>query len=188
MQENREYCPNCRKIAHVNTQEAMEHLEQQVTEIQDVMYYSMTRVSGAADREATQASFINIQHTTNAHSNTNTNKVIADVSTKTQDQKQVIPDTLPHRRQDIIRSYTIWSTNDNQVDKQYDREYDNMHKQAEKDQNDRCRSEQRQILKAMTQDTPVKTIHNSAYIDNIIAYDKEVQRISKAVHCRPRSE
>ena len=34
---------------------------------------------------------------------------------------------------------------------------------------------------AMTQDTPVKMIHNSTYIDNIIAYNKEVQRISKVV-------
>ena len=56
-----------------------------------------------------------------------------------------------------------------------------MRKQAENEQNDRYRSEQRQIHKAMTQDTPVKTIHNSAYIDDIIAYDKEIQRISKAV-------
>ena len=36
----------------------------------------------------------------------------------------------------------------------------------------------------MTQDTPVKTTYNSAYIDNIIAYDKEVQRISKVVCSR----
>ena len=36
----------------------------------------------------------------------------------------------------------------------------------------------------MTQDTPVKTVHNSTYIDNVIAYNKEVQRISKAVHSK----
>ena len=59
-----------------------------------------------------------------------------------------------------------------------------MHKQVKQEQNDRYRSEQRQIFKAMTQDTPVKSIHNSAYIDDIIAYDKEVQRISKVVHCK----
>ena len=31
-------------------------------------------------------------------------------------------------------------------------------------------------------DTPVKTAHNRQYIDNISAYDSELQRISKSVH------
>ena len=30
-------------------------------------------------------------------------------------------------------------------------------------------------------DTPVKTVHNRQYIDNISAYDSELQRISKSV-------
>ena len=34
----------------------------------------------------------------------------------------------------------------------------------------------------MMGDTPVKTVHNRQYIDNISAYDSEVQRISKSVH------
>ena len=34
----------------------------------------------------------------------------------------------------------------------------------------------------MMGDTPVKTIHNRQYIDNIPAFDSEVQRISKSVH------
>ena len=42
-------------------------------------------------------------------------------------------------------------------------------------QNDTYGLEHKQIQKAMTQDTPVKSANNSAYIDNIIAYDKEVQ-------------
>ena len=40
---------------------------------------------------------------------------------------------------------------------------------------------QRQIYSAMMGDTPVKTVHNRQYIDNIPAYDSEVQRISKSV-------
>ena len=88
------------------------------------MYYSVNnqdfdRISGADDREAKQAIANNNQHITNAHSDTNTNNLIVNVITKTQDHKQVIPDTLPHSRQDTIRSYSIYSTNDNQVDKQY---------------------------------------------------------------------
>ena len=31
-------------------------------------------------------------------------------------------------------------------------------------------------------DTPVKTAHNRQYIDNISAYDSDLQRISKSVH------
>ena len=34
----------------------------------------------------------------------------------------------------------------------------------------------------MMGDTPVKTVHNRQYIDNISTYDTEVQRISKSVH------
>ena len=40
---------------------------------------------------------------------------------------------------------------------------------------------QRQIYSAMMGDTPVKTVHNRQYVDNISAYDSEVQRISKSV-------
>ena len=40
---------------------------------------------------------------------------------------------------------------------------------------------QRQIYSTMMGDTPVKTVHNRQYIDNISAYDSEVQRISKSV-------
>ena len=41
---------------------------------------------------------------------------------------------------------------------------------------------QRQIYSTMMGDTPVKTVHNRQYIDNISAYDSELQRISKSVH------
>ena len=40
---------------------------------------------------------------------------------------------------------------------------------------------QRQIYSTMMGDTPVNTVHNRKYIDNISAYDSEVQRISKSV-------
>ena len=41
---------------------------------------------------------------------------------------------------------------------------------------------QRQIHSAIMGDTPEKTVYNRQYIDNISAYDSELQRI------RPRSE
>ena len=49
-------------------------------------------------------------------------------------------------------------------------------------QNDEYYKAQRQIYSIMMGDTPVKTVHNRQYIDNISAYDSEVQRISKSVH------
>ena len=39
----------------------------------------------------------------------------------------------------------------------------------------------RQIHSAMMGDTPEKTVYNRQYIDNISAYDSELQRISKSV-------
>ena len=41
---------------------------------------------------------------------------------------------------------------------------------------------QRQIHSTIMGDTPVKTVYNRHYIDNISAYDSEVQRFSKSVH------
>ena len=40
---------------------------------------------------------------------------------------------------------------------------------------------QRQIYSTMMGDTPIKTVHNRQYIDNISVCDSEVQRISKSV-------
>ena len=41
---------------------------------------------------------------------------------------------------------------------------------------------QKQIHSTIMDDTLVKTVHNRQYIDNISAYDNELQRISKSVH------
>ena len=49
-------------------------------------------------------------------------------------------------------------------------------------QNDEYYKTQRQIHSAIVGDTPVKTVHNRQYIDNISTYDSELQRISKSVH------
>ena len=56
-----------------------------------------------------------------------------------------------------------------------------MHRQMEDRQNDEYYKAQRQIHTTIMGDTPVKTVHNRQYIDNISAYDSELQRISKSV-------
>ena len=48
-------------------------------------------------------------------------------------------------------------------------------------QNDEYYKAQRQIHSAIMGDTPVKTVQNRQYIDNISAYDSELQRISRSV-------
>ena len=62
------------------------------------------------------------------------------------------------------------------------RDYDNTHRQIEDKQNKEYYKAQRQIHSAIMGDTPVKTVHNRQYINNISAYDSELQRISKSVH------
>ena len=49
-------------------------------------------------------------------------------------------------------------------------------------QNDEYYKAQRQIHSAIMGDTPVKTVNNRKCIDNISAYDSQLQRISKSVH------
>ena len=79
-------------------------------------------------------------------------------------------------------THVKWSTETNQIDNQYLRDYNNMHRQIEDKQNEEYYKSQRQINSAIMGDTPVKTAHNRQYIDNISAYDSELQRISKSVH------
>ena len=57
-----------------------------------------------------------------------------------------------------------------------------MHRQMEDRQIDEYYKAQRQIHSTIMGDTPVKTVYNRQYIDNISAYDSEVQRFSKSVH------
>ena len=57
-----------------------------------------------------------------------------------------------------------------------------MLRQIEDRQIDEYYKAQRQIHSAMMGDTPEKTVYNRQYIDNISAYDSELQRISKSVH------
>ena len=48
-------------------------------------------------------------------------------------------------------------------------------------QNEEYYKAHRQIHSAIMGNTPVKTVYNRQYIDNISAYDSELQRISKSV-------
>ena len=71
---------------------------------------------------------------------------------------------------------------DKEIDNQYLRDYDNMCRQMEDRQIDEYYKAQRQIYSTIMDDTREKIVYNRQYIDNISAYDSEVQRISRSVH------
>ena len=177
-----------------HTQDAMTKLEQQAIKIQDIMYDSMTkpnfdrvpgavdRVSGAIDSNLDKVDTNRIKPTYDNDSNTNTGSTKHDQNTKGAPKDTDTQDNVQNDRHDNKVTQVKWSTETNEIDNQYLRDYDNMHRQIEDKQNEEYYKAQRQIHSALMGDTPVKTVHNRQYIDNISAYDSDLQRISKSVH------
>ena len=64
-----------------------------------------------------------------------------------------------------------WSTETNDIDNRFLREYDNMPKLMEDRQITDYYQAERHIQRAMMGDTPVKTVQNRQYIDNMSNYD-----------------
>ena len=177
-----------------HTQEAMMKLEQQAIKIQDIMYDSMTkhnfdrvsdavdRVSDAVDSDLDKVDTNSIKPTYDNASNTNTGSTKYDQNMNGAPKDTDSKDNAQNDRHDNTMAQTKWSTVTNEIDNRYLRNYDNMHRQMEDKQNEEYYKAQRQIHSAIMGDTPVKTVHNRQYIDNISAYDSELQRISKSVH------
>ena len=90
-------------------------------------------------------------------------------------------DKVPHDRDDNIMTKVKWSTETNDIDNRFLREYDNMCRLMEDRQIADYYKAQRHIQSAVMGDTPVKTVQNRQYIDNVSTYDSELQRISKSV-------
>ena len=113
--------------------------------------------------------------------------ILTQASTKHDQNTKAAPkdidtqDNVQNARHDNKVTYVKWSTETNQSDNQYLRDYHNMCRQIEDKQNKEYYKAQRQIHNAIMGYTPVKTVHNRQYIDNISAYDSDLQRISKSV-------
>ena len=88
---------------------------------------------------------------------------------------------VPHDRHNNTMTKVKWSTETNDIDNRFLREYDNMHKLMEDRQITDYYAAQRHIQSTMMGDTPVKTVQNRQYIDNVSNYDSEHYRISKSV-------
>ena len=177
-----------------HTQVVMMKLEQQAFKIQDIMYDSMTkynfdsisdavdRVSDAVDSDLDKIDTNSIKPTYDNASDTNTGSTKYDQNTKGTPKDTDTKDNVQNERYNNTVTQVKWSTETNEIDNRYLRDYDNMHRQMEDKQNDEYYKAQRQIHSAIMGDTPIKTVHNRQYIDNISAYDSELQRISKSVH------
>ena len=176
------------------TQEVMTKLEQQAIKIQDIMYDNMTkhnfdRVSDAFDRVSDAVGSDLDKVDTNSKkptydnaSDTNIGSTKYDQNTKGAPKDTDTKDNVQNNRHNNTVTQVKWSTETNEIDNRYLRDYNSMHRQMEDKQNDEYYKAQRQIHSAIMGDTPVKTVHNRQYIDNISAYDSELQRISKSVH------
>ena len=90
-------------------------------------------------------------------------------------------DMVPHERHNNMMTKVKWSTETNDIDNRFLREYDNVCKLMEDRQITDYYAAQRHIQSAMMGDTPVKTVQNRQYIDNLSDYDSERYRISKSV-------
>ena len=179
---------------NTHTKDAMMKLEQQAIKIQDIMYDSMTkhnldrvpdaidRVSGAVDSNLDKVDTNSIKPTYDDDSDTNIGSTKHDQNTKGAPKDIETQDNVLNDRHDNKVTHVKWSTETNEIDNQYLRDYDNMCRQIEDKQNEEYNKAQRQIHSTIMGDTPVKTVHNRQYIDNISAYDSELQRISKSVH------
>ena len=176
------------------TEEAMMRLEQQASEILDAMYDSVTkhnfdsisddvdRVSDAVDNASDKVDTDSIKL---PYDNDN------DVTTGSMKNERNVTDTLkdtdtkdkvPYVRDDNTMTKVKWSTETNNIDNRFLREYNNMCRMMEDRQITDYYQAQRHIQSAMMNDSPVKTVHNRQYIDNVSDYDSELHRISKSVH------
>ena len=90
-------------------------------------------------------------------------------------------DKVPHDRDDNTMTKVKWSTETNNIDNRFLREYNNMCRMMEDRQTIDYYQAQRHIQSTMMSDTPVKTVQNRQYIDNVSDYDSELHRISKSV-------
>ena len=93
-------------------------------------------------------------------------------------------DTVPYERYDNMMTKVKWSIETNDIDNRFLRDYDNMCRSMEDRQINDFYEAQRHIQSAMMGDSPVKTVQNRQYIDNVSDYDSEHHRITKSVHHR----
>ena len=176
--------------------EVMRRLEQQTSNILNVMYDSVTnpnfdrvsddtdRVSGAVDNDSDKTDIDNIQMPYDNDNDTTTGEMKYEQNMTNELKDIDTNDMVPYERDDNMTTKVKWSTETNDIDNRFLRDYENMHKSMEDRQINDFYEAQRHIQSTMMGDTPVKTVQNRQCIDNVSDYDSEHQRISKSVHHR----
>ena len=174
--------------------EVMRRLEQQTSEILDVMYDSVTnqnfdrvsddvdRVSGAVDNDFDKIDADNIQMPYDNDNDTATGQMKYEQNMTNELRDTDTNDTVPYESDDNMMTKVKWSIETNDIDSRFLRDYDKMHKSMEDRQINDFYEARRHVQSTMMGDTPVKTVQNRQYIDNVFNYDSEHHRISKSVH------
>ena len=142
------------------------------------------RVSGAVDNDFDKIDTDNIQMPYDSDNDNATGKMKYEQNMTNELKDTEIHDMVPYERDDNMMTKVKWSIETNDIDSRFLRDYDNVHKLMEDRQINDFYEAQRHIQSAMMGDTPVKTVQNRQYIDNVSDYDSEHHRISKSVHHR----
>ena len=174
--------------------EVMRRLEQQTSDILNVMYDSVTnqnfdrvsddidRVSGVVDNDSDKTDTDNIQMPYDNDNDTATGKMKYEQNMTNELKNIDTNDMLPYERDNNMMTKVKWSTETNDIDDRFLRVYENMCKSMEDRQINDFYEAQRHIQSTMMGDTPVKTVQNRQCIDNMSDYDSEHHRITKSVH------
>ena len=123
--------------------EAMRRLEQQTSEILDIMYDSVTnqnfdrvsddvdRVSGAVDNDFDKIDTDNIQMPSDNENDTTTGNMKYEQNMTDESNDTDINDMVLHDRDDNMMTKVKWSIETNDIDNRFLRDYDNVHKSME---------------------------------------------------------
>ena len=176
--------------------EVMRRLEQQTSEILDVMYDSVTNqnfdrvsddvdsISGVVDNDSDKIDTDNIQMPYDNENDNATGQMKGEQNMTNELKDVETNDTVPYERNDKEMTKVKQSIETNDVDNDFLRNYENMCKSMEDRQINDFYEARRHIQSIMMGDTPVKTVQNRQCIDNVSDYDSEHHRISKSVHHR----
>ena len=123
--------------------EAMRRLEQQTSEILDIMYDSVTnqnfdrvsddvdRVSGAVNNDFDKIDTDHIQMPYDNDNDTTTGNMKYEQNMTDELKDTDINDMVPHERDDNMMTKIKWSIETNDTDNRFLRDYDNVHKTME---------------------------------------------------------
>ena len=171
-----QYVKNLQQVVNnyyeMHPTEAMRRLEQQTSEIVDIMYDSVTnqnfdrisddvdRVSGVVDNNFDKIDTDNIQMPYDNDNDTTTGNMKYERNMTDELSDTDINDRVPHDGDDNMMTKVKWSTETNDIDNRFLRDYDNVHKSMEDRQIKDFYEAQRHIQSAMMGDTSIKTVQN----------------------------